>query len=164
MKKKDEFYVGWNEEVPSWYRKFSFIVIGSLAIITLVFTILWISKSSNFVASRFDFGNETIYKGVIYEYPVPILTVFQTDDTLAIPLVNFGKAGVAKPIRFFTQALAGQPHRGEVRVRLAVVGMRDQRDALGRGGAVGHRERAAAVCRKSLRPDPDSHRPLRLRA
>ena len=115
--KKDEFYIGWSEEVPSWYRKFSFVVISSLSGLTLVLTLLWISKSRDFVDSRFDFGNETIYKGVIYEYPAPMLVVNQETDTIAIPFVNFGKSGVADPIAFFKSQMRNNLRNYEVKIR-----------------------------------------------
>ena len=99
--KRDEFFIGWEEDLPNGYGRFLMMFLAGLSAVILVLTVIWVLKSDNFVDSRFDYGNQTIHKGIIYEYPAPMLVVMNTEDTLTYPLVNFGKSGPVAPIKFF---------------------------------------------------------------
>jgi hypothetical protein len=119
--KKDEFYIGWKDERPTWFSRFSLIVISALSGLTVLLVVLWISASSDFVDSNFDYGNQTIHKGIIQEYPAPMLVVMEDSTIKTYPLVNFGKFGAEKPIEFFNSQMRNNLLNYRVELRGTVI-------------------------------------------
>ena len=120
--KKDEFYIGWNKEMPSGYRRFSIVIISALSFVVILFTLVFVMNSNDFAESRYDFGNQTRLKGIIHEYPVPMLVLEGNDSTRAIPLVNFGKFGVGEIITFFKSQMRNDLQNYEVELRGTLIG------------------------------------------
>ena len=121
MSNKDEFYIGWEEEAPPGYQRFSIVFLSVLAVTTVFIMTLWLLKSDGFADSRYEYGKESVYKGVIYEYPAPMLVVFNPEDTLSVPLVNFGKFGVTEPMKYFKSQMRNNLLDYEVELRGTII-------------------------------------------
>jgi len=119
--KKDEFYIGWNDERPTWFKRFSLILLSTLSGLAILLVVLWISVSSDFVDSNFNYGNQTIHKGIIQEYPAPMLVVKKDSIMKTYPLVNFGKFGAGNPIDFFNSQMRNNLLNYEVELRGTVI-------------------------------------------
>ena len=91
--KQDEFYIGWQENAPSSYRRAqrrSWIFLLVLAPISALMVVL---GQQAFNDSTFEFGQTTELNGVLTYHPVPMLQVSQADTLQSIILIGYGKIG-----------------------------------------------------------------------
>ncbi len=92
---EEDFYVGWEEKSPKKYLKTSIVMVLFFFASSFSLVSLWILSQNGFVDSYFDYGRQTEFTGVLYEYPAPMLQVINENGRLqSIPLVNLGKFGV----------------------------------------------------------------------
>jgi hypothetical protein len=91
MKKQDEFYIGWQDDVtPSYLQgRRQFFIAGLLLII--LFGTGYLFMENKFVNNYFDYGNLTELEGTIVEYPVFGLRTKVDGKAVTVPLVGFGK-------------------------------------------------------------------------
>jgi len=119
---KDDFYIGWQDEAPSFYNKFVKIFLASLILLILIFSWSWVSKGLGFMNSRYEYGKQTEFEGIIYEYPAPMLLMYSEEDSVqSIPLVNFGKFGIAQPLAFFKSQMRNNLEQYKVKLRGTVI-------------------------------------------
>lgn len=93
-KKKDEFYVGYINQMGSktkrTVRLFVFLAVLAVVIIAGVFA-LFQQPAEN---SRFDFDSTTVLEGLYLESPYPLLRIRLGEDQFKdIVLLGFGKSG-----------------------------------------------------------------------
>ncbi|GAB5408454.1 MAG: hypothetical protein BalsKO_08190 [Balneolaceae bacterium] len=95
---KNEFYIGWQEEMPPSNKIFiRNILIGIFVLIpVLVFAVVHLQKPMNH--HHFEFGTITELKGIYYEEPAPLLIVesgIPEGFSKEVLLVGFGKLGAS---------------------------------------------------------------------
>lgn len=119
---KDDFYIGWQDDAPAGYNKFISLFLAILILLILIGSGIWVSKGSGFADSRFEYGTQTEFEGVIYEYPAPMLVVQVGEEGMkSIPLVNFGKFGVVKPMEFFKSQMRNNLKGYKVKLRGTII-------------------------------------------
>ncbi len=97
MSKRNDFYIGWKEDMPDSTRSFLKKVLIPIFIFIplLVVTVVFFQKPFN--QHQFEFGNITTVTGIYYEKPFPILVADKgiLPDSLShdIVLVGYGKFG-----------------------------------------------------------------------
>jgi predicted NBD/HSP70 family sugar kinase len=100
---QDEFYIGWQANAPQTYASRSKRAVYILIFVIITLTILYIPNQQNFFNSTFEADNYREIKGVIYQYPVPMLKVKTAENTFQnFVLVDEGKIGAKE----FVQNLA----------------------------------------------------------
>ncbi len=98
---ENEFYIGWQEEMPPSNRKFLKRVIIALFLLVAMLVFVLVSLQNPFSQSHFEFGTLTELTGVYVNDPVPMLQV--TDGvpegfSKNVLLVGFGKFGASRII------------------------------------------------------------------
>tara|TARA_R110002124_G_scaffold80533_10_gene213161 strand:+ start:2159 stop:2917 length:759 start_codon:yes stop_codon:yes gene_type:complete len=95
---KDEFYIGWQDEIPESNKKFlKKVIIGILVLIPVIVYAI-VSNQKPFNYHHFEFGTITELSGIYHREPVPILTVesgIPDGFSRNVLLVGFGKIGAA---------------------------------------------------------------------
>ncbi len=94
MKKNDEFYIGYVDEVGLRTKKVlkQFVLFGVLVLLIVASLFAFFQRPA--VNSSFDFGNPTTVTGVYHESPYPMLRVHLAQDEFKeIVLLGFGKSG-----------------------------------------------------------------------
>ena len=98
MKKEDDFFIGYSEEMPSSNAKFLKKLIIPLFVLipVLVFAIVFFQKPFN--NHLFEFGTITTITGTYYDSPIPMVIVDKNGglaDSLSrdVVLVGYGKFG-----------------------------------------------------------------------
>jgi hypothetical protein len=110
MKKDREFYIGWQEEMPTTTRRFlkRLVIFHFIVAPLLVAGIVW--HQQRFNDHRFELGQVKAITGIYYASPVPML--YADEDALpeglsrSMLLVGFGKFG-AESIMKDIEAKAG---------------------------------------------------------
>lgn len=95
---KDEFYIGWQEEMPPSNKRFIKRILIGLFILIPLFLMYGVLFQKPFNHHQFEFGTLTELTGIYHDNPVPILEVSNEDSTAFILLVGFGKFGAEEII------------------------------------------------------------------
>ncbi len=90
-----EFYVGYQPRAHRGLRRTLRIAATGLCLLSIALAGLLVIGQSPFAASRFDFLNYRLYRGIIYEWPYPMLIV----DGRPYLLVAAGKHGADSAVR-----------------------------------------------------------------
>ncbi len=95
---KDDFYIGWRDELPAANQRpvKQFVIVA--LIISLLLAILLVIGQRGFASSIFELGQLTDLTGVYTATPVPMLQIEQNEKQQSILLVGFGKHGAEATI------------------------------------------------------------------
>ncbi|WP_462249285.1 hypothetical protein [Ekhidna sp.] len=90
---KDDFYVGWSDEVPKSYASSAkvFFTVALLAMIGI--GILYVNNQKGYIDSVYEYGSLQEYSGYLVKDPIWGLRVEEKGIIKTIPLVGFGKMG-----------------------------------------------------------------------
>ena len=108
---KDEFYIGYVDEVPRGIKTMTkrFVLLGFLVLI--LFALVFALTQNQFKNSTFELTDTTTISGVYHESPYPMLRVQTSDATYKnILLLGFGKIGAGpflEEIKTKTTTLSG---------------------------------------------------------
>ncbi len=93
MSKKDDFYIGYIDEVPTKPRKLlKYFVYTTLTLLATTAGIFALTQNT-FKNSTFELTNSTMITGVYHEMPYPMLRVKTSEDSFKnILLLGFGKS------------------------------------------------------------------------
>lgn len=96
---EEAFYIGWMANAPAGFAKHVKRVLLILFPIALIIAYLLSTSQKKFSTANFEFGKLTEIKGIYYNNPVPILKVFdKNNSSISIPLVGYGKHGAETAI------------------------------------------------------------------
>ena len=95
----DEFYVGYQPNMPNGFKKFLRPFVLFLFIIAIALTFIIASNQNEFPNSRFELGQLTEVQGIYTSHPVPMLKIPASDQPRendgsqfeSILLIGFGK-------------------------------------------------------------------------
>ncbi|MEL7121171.1 MAG: hypothetical protein AAFO07_17095 [Bacteroidota bacterium] len=97
MKNKNEFYIGWQNEMPAKTKSFLRKYVIIIAIVVAGLAVLAVSQQKPYNDYVFEFGNVKNITGTYYNYPMPLLIA---DDGMleeglsnSILLIGLGKHG-----------------------------------------------------------------------
>jgi hypothetical protein len=94
-----EFYIGWMAKAPASFAKYIKKVLLTLFPVALIVGYLVSTSQKKFSTANFEFGKTTEVKGVYYNSPVPMLKVFdRNNSSITLPLVGYGKHGAETAI------------------------------------------------------------------
>lgn len=92
-----DFYVGYQPQAPQSIGRVMRRSVVLLLLIILGLAVVFISTQAPFAAANFEFDNVRKYRGIIEEYPVPVLRVaLPGGEESRYPLVAPGKHGTAQ--------------------------------------------------------------------
>src|SRR6187401_310304 len=96
---QQDFYIGWMSKAPKSFAKHVKKVLLILFPAALIVAYLLSTSQKKFSTANFEFGKLTEVKGVYYNKPVPMLKVFdKNNSSISIPLVGYGKHGAETAI------------------------------------------------------------------
>jgi hypothetical protein len=94
-----EFYIGWMSKAPAGFAKHVKKVLLVLFPVALVIGYLLSVNQKKFSTASFEFGKTTEIKGIYYNNPVPMLKVFDKENSsVTMLLVGYGKHGAETAI------------------------------------------------------------------
>jgi hypothetical protein len=94
MEKKEEFYVGYQEQAPAGLQRFLRIKVSIILSVVFLVAILFSFGQADFKNSNFELGNLRLMEGTFYANPYPMMrTTGDNGETLDVMLVGFGKFG-----------------------------------------------------------------------
>lgn len=114
---QDEFYTGWQEKIPSGYRRPVRFFVISLFILFPLVALLIVQQQRGFANSAFEFGRQTVLEGTILKSPVPMFRIEEKGFYKHLILINFGKRGVAKLLPQIEEKLGQELDGQKVRIR-----------------------------------------------
>ena len=90
---KDDFYVGWSDEVPKSYavKARLFFVVALLSVVGA--GSLYVTNQRGYIDSVYEYGTIREYSGYLVKDPIWGLRVEEDGMIKTIPLVGFGKMG-----------------------------------------------------------------------
>ncbi|MEP6750504.1 MAG: hypothetical protein ABJB86_22395 [Bacteroidota bacterium] len=100
----DEFYIGWMEKAPAGFAKYIKKMLLILVVVVAITGLLLALSQKPFATGNFEFGKLTEIRGVYFGEPIPLLKavngkdIFGNTSFITIPLIGFGKSGVADVI------------------------------------------------------------------
>lgn len=89
--KKEEFYIGWQDEASSSYKSARKKFFLWLILVLMICSGGYLFVEKKFISSYFDYGNLTELGGTVVEYPVFGLKTVVDGDQVTVPLIGFGK-------------------------------------------------------------------------
>src|SRR6187401_840403 len=96
---RQDFYIGWMSKAPKSFAKHMKRVLLILFPVALIVAYLLSTSQKKFSTAIFEYGKLTEVKGVYYNKPVPMLKVFdKNNSSISIPLVGYGKHGAETAI------------------------------------------------------------------
>ena len=96
---QDQFYIGWQAKAPAIYATFTRKIIIILVLLILLFSVLFVTNQRKFSNGKYEVGKLRNIKGVIYQYPVPMIKVKTgTNDFQSFLLFGFGKSDARQTI------------------------------------------------------------------
>lgn len=101
QQEKDAFYIGWQENAPKAFSKFTKLVVALLLPPVIIIGLVIAASQKKFSTANFEFGTLTKITGTYFSKPAPMLKVssgkdlFGTVSYITVPLVGFGKHGAA---------------------------------------------------------------------
>lgn len=100
---KDEFFIGWQGQLPESYKKVIRVFIPGVFLIGFAVIVLVGFQSHKIRKSFYDYNDIEVYNGELQAKPFPMLRTIQKDgdgneQILTYPLVNEGKHGVMKEV------------------------------------------------------------------
>lgn len=100
MKPKSDFYIGWQDALPSDHRSsLRRFVIGLFAIMILVVCIMVLAQNP-FASSKYEIGNIIEEEGYLYTKPRPTLVQVDAEGRRSsILLVSYGKIGADEDLQ-----------------------------------------------------------------
>lgn len=127
MSEKDEFYIGWQDDAPSGFRKIGWVFFIAVLVFGMGFAVFFSRAEVGFVDSYFDYGNLSEVKGQLVLEPVPALLTVENGQRKSIPLVGFGKFGAGPILDGFRSKLTGDLSNYEVTIRGTYFEYQDKR-------------------------------------
>jgi hypothetical protein len=91
----DEFYVGYEPEMPPRLAARMRLAARALIACALVLPTTLVLSQGRFVSAVFEFGETRAFEGTLVEYPYPALIVEDNAEPIAYWLVGRGKHGAA---------------------------------------------------------------------
>lgn len=99
MKDKDEFYIGYLDQIPSRTKGVLKRIVFLMLFIFIVSAVLFSTEQNDFKNSTFELGQVNELTGTLYKYPAPMLRVQVAENLFKnIVLLGFGKFGADKNI------------------------------------------------------------------
>ncbi|MCG8374487.1 MAG: hypothetical protein MI700_13180 [Balneolales bacterium] len=101
---KQEFYIGWQDEMPQGNRSFLRKVIIAVFVLIPVIVFITVSFQKPFSDHQFEFGTQTELTGIYYPEPFPMLVVEEgipegfSNHVLLVGLGKFGARGILENI------------------------------------------------------------------
>jgi hypothetical protein len=93
---KNEFYIGWQDEMPNSTERFLKKLMISIGVMISVLVIVIVIFQQTFNDHVFEFGSQTEVTGVYIAEPYPMLQITHNDTNIvseSVLLVGFGKFG-----------------------------------------------------------------------
>lgn len=131
---KDEFFVGYGEEVPQSFRKQVRRFIWIVAIALPILGITFVLSQRGFSLGTYELGKLTEIQGVIHTDPIPTLQVLgEVDQNGNIPsqtilLMSFGKFGAEKDLAKIEERVKATTNKNLHEVLVTLEGTLDYRD------------------------------------
>ena len=114
---QDDFYIGWREDNPSGFKKFSRKFWLGVVAVFLLFAVVFTFQQRGFISSYFEFGSLTEISGTLIEYPVYAIITEEEGENQTVPLVGFGKFGPDATIAAWREEHPKLGHGSQVIVR-----------------------------------------------
>ena len=114
---QDEFYIGWQDEAPTSFKKIRTLFFSMAILLLLGFAWFFARAEVGFIDSYFDYGNLTEVKGRLVTEPVPALLTMVSGQIKTVPLVGFGKFGAGPVLESFKAKLGPDLSQHEVVIR-----------------------------------------------
>ena len=115
MQNKENFFVGWKDEVPRANYSFIKNILVALFIAIPLLTLVVVKFQKKFNDHKFELGNVKPFEGIYHEKPVPILEVSQqsvpegfSNFILLVGYGKFGAEGILREIEQNIESLDGK--------------------------------------------------------
>lgn len=90
---KDDFYIGWSNEVPKSYATRAKLFFVAALIVMLSVGAIYVKNQRGYIDSIYDYGTIQEFSGYLVKDPIWGLRVEENGSIKTIPLVGFGKMG-----------------------------------------------------------------------
>ncbi|MEM7369944.1 MAG: hypothetical protein AAF587_15165 [Bacteroidota bacterium] len=131
---KDEFFVGYTEDMPPTFRKNVSRFVWIVGIALPVIGALVVLSQRGFSTGTYELGSLTKLQGVVFMDPVPSMRILGTPDaqgvipSQTVLLMSFGKFGAEKDLEAIAERVKTQHGKGLSEVLLTLEGTLDYRD------------------------------------
>ncbi len=90
---KDDFYIGWSNEVPKSYANKAKLFFVVALVIMLSVGAIYVKNQQGYIDSIYEYGTIQEFSGYLVKDPIWGLRVEENGTIKTIPLVGFGKMG-----------------------------------------------------------------------
>ncbi len=106
--KKDEFYIGWQDQAPASYASKMKRNVLLLTVLVIIVAVAYVFSQQGFNNGVSELGYFSQVEGTIEEYPVPMLRVkVENDEYQNFLLFGFGKSDAYKTINLLKEQAGG---------------------------------------------------------
>lgn len=90
---KDDFYIGWSNEIPKSYARKAklFMMVAIISMVSI--GAIYVKNQRGYIDSTYEYGVIQEFSGYLVKDPIWGLRVEEDDKIKTIPLVGFGKMG-----------------------------------------------------------------------